>query len=114
MDDEPGVRNVAKLMLEMSGFEVLTAADGIEAMEIYQRNPDAIALVVLDLSMPHKSGEEVFREMQALRPNVRVIVSSGYTEEHVRVQFGANGPAGFIQKPYVTSVLVNAVQTALK
>ena len=87
-------------MLEHLGFEVITAADGREALERFHERPEEIACVVLDLTMPRMDGEEAFRELRRLRGDVCVILSSGYNEQEVVNRFAGKGLAGFIQKPY--------------
>ncbi|MBC7961403.1 MAG: response regulator, partial [Steroidobacteraceae bacterium] len=82
--------------------------DGREALEIFKSNPD-INFVILDLTMPHMDGEQTFRELRRLKPDVRVIISSGYNEQEVTQKFVGKGLAGFIQKPYRLSVLRDAV-----
>ncbi|OGV44542.1 MAG: hypothetical protein A2X46_03055 [Lentisphaerae bacterium GWF2_57_35] len=114
VDDEDGVRMVLRMMLERFGFTVLTAADGLDAINVYSEDPDGISAVILDLSMPHMSGQEVFRSLREINPDVRVILSSGYTAEHARSQFLDLLPDGFVQKPYVTHALLSAVRTALQ
>ena len=114
VEDEEGVRKITKMMLERSGFGVLTANDGRAGLDLFRQRMKEIDIVVLDLSMPYMSGKEVFREMIKLDPGVRVILSSGYTEEHVKMQFEGVKPAGFIQKPYLSSNLIEKVRSNLR
>lgn len=108
VDDEETVRGVGREMLRELGFSVLTAIDGKDALEIFKTHPE-IALVILDLTMPHMDGEQCFRELRMLRPNVKVIMSSGYNEQEVAQKFVGKGLAGFIQKPYKLSTLKSAL-----
>ena len=80
VDDEEVVRNTARAMLERYGYSVLLAHDGQEAVDLYRAAPDRIAVVLLDLTMPVMGGAEAFRQLRLIRPNVRVILSSGYNE----------------------------------
>ena len=107
------MRQVTTLMLEMAGFKVISANDGQEGLAVFREHAPNIALVILDLSMPRMSGEEALEELRKVRPEVRVILSSGYAEEHVRALFKGEGPTGFIQKPYVSDDLLRKVQIAL-
>jgi two-component system cell cycle sensor histidine kinase/response regulator CckA len=100
IDDDPDVRQVGSRMLDLLGFKVLTAAAGHEGLEVFQASEGEIDCVILDLTMPDMDGEEVFRELRRLRPDVRVILSSGYSEQEVTQLFVGKGLAGFIQKPY--------------
>jgi len=72
-----------------------------------------VTLVILDLTMPHLDGEACFRELRALRPNVKVILSSGYSEQDVVSLFAGKGLAGFIQKPYTSEDLITKVREVL-
>lgn len=114
VDDEEAVRMVARTVLEHHGFTVLTANDGREAIAVYRTHRDAVDVVLLDLMMPHLSGEEVFRELFNLKADARVILSSGYDEQDVTARFAGMGLAGFIQKPYRPAALVEAVRQAQK
>jgi len=110
VDDEESVRTVATRMLERLGFDVLTAADGLEALETYRENQDRVSCVLLDLTMPHLDGEEAFRELRRIRNDLRVILSSGYNEQDVVQRFAGKGLTGFIQKPYQLGKLREVLQ----
>jgi CheY-like chemotaxis protein len=110
VDDEKVVRLAARMILEQSGFTVLTANDGREALEVFREHKDTIDAVVLDMTMPHLSGEEVFGEMRRLRPDVRVVLSSGYDEQEATKRFTGKGLAGFLQKPYRSDALIGMLR----
>jgi CheY-like chemotaxis protein len=112
-DDEEPVRVVAARMLETLGFRVVSAADGREAIALFRADPGAFRLVLLDLTMPHLNGEDVFRELRQIRPDVRVLLMSGYTEQEVTTRFTGQGLAGFVQKPFQLPALLAKVQQAL-
>ena len=109
VDDEETVRGIGKEMLQELGFEVVTANNGREAVEIFKSHQD-FTFVIMDLTMPHMDGEQCFRELRLIKPNVKVIMSSGYNEQEVTQKFVGKGLAGFIQKPYKLSVLKEIVQ----
>jgi CheY-like chemotaxis protein len=109
VDDEETVRGVGKEMLWELGFEVLTANDGREALDAINNDP-TIDLVLLDLTMPHMDGEECFRRVRCLRPDLKIIISSGYSEQEVTHKFIDKGLAGFIQKPYKLSTLKDSIR----
>lgn len=113
VDDEEGVRSMAHRMLERLGFRVLTAVDGIEAVEAFRRHHDEIRLVLLDMTMPRMDGVEAFRALRAIRPDVKVILTSGYSEQMAAEQVGENGPAAFLQKPYRPADLVHKIDDVL-
>jgi CheY-like chemotaxis protein len=109
VDDEETVRGIGKEMLQELGFTTITANDGREAVDTFKTTSD-IAFVILDLTMPHMDGEQCFRELKQIRPDVKVIMSSGYNEHEVTRKFVGKGLAGFIQKPYKLSALKDAIR----
>ncbi len=113
IDDEKTVRDVAAGMLSHAGFDVLTAGSGREGLEVFRDHADAIQLVLLDMTMPDMSGEEVYREMRGIPSDARVILSSGYNEQEVTSRFAGKGLAGFIQKPYQAFHLLKTVRQVL-
>jgi len=113
VDDEETVRTVARLSLEKCGFQVLSAVDGREGVRIFRENADSIELVLLDMTMPHMNGEEAFGEMRRIKPDVKVILSSGYNEMDAAGRFAGKGLAGFIQKPYRPVDLIARVRAAI-
>ncbi len=114
VDDEENICSVGRDMLEHLGFDVLTAPDGRKAIEIFRTHADKIICVLLDLTMPHMNGEETFRKMRDIRPDVKVILSSGYNEQDATQTFTGKGLAGFIQKPYPMATLKEKLKNVLK
>ncbi|MFQ5518576.1 MAG: response regulator [Mariprofundus sp.] len=114
VDDEEMIREMAGAMLRDMGFDVLEAENGLEAVQLYPDHAQDIRVVLLDMSMPKMDGETTFRELRKLNPEVRVILSSGYTEQEATQRFSGKGLAGFVQKPYLPDTLQNAVEVALK
>jgi CheY-like chemotaxis protein len=114
VDDEEDVRRTAGAMLESLGFEVLEAEDGVDALQAFRRHVDRIDLVLLDLTMPRLDGARTLRRLRAMKPGVRVVVSSGYAADEVRERF-ARGlpPAGYLHKPYGIDELRTALKSAL-
>lgn len=112
-DDEELVRNVATAMLEHMGFEVLTASNGAEAVEICTRHGGEISLILLDMTMPRMNGEEVFKRIRAVRSDLKVILTSGYTEQAAADRFTGVAPAGFIHKPFDLKELREKMREAL-
>jgi PAS domain S-box-containing protein len=117
VEDEEGVREVVRRMLERLGFQVITAEDGIAALERLEAHQGAIAAVLLDLSMPRMTGQEALHEIRRLRPDVPMVLMSGYTEQEVASKLldSVGGATGFLQKPFLpedlTSVLREVSQT---
>lgn len=113
VDDEDILISIASELLGELGFDVITAGDGLEALEAFRQNVDRICCVLLDLTMPNMDGEQCFRELSAFRPDVKVIISSGYSEQEVAGRFSGKGLVGFVQKPYTLSVLRTALRAVL-
>lgn len=111
VDDDETVRGIGSDMLKELGFKVITANDGREALDRYREHP-GIAIIILDLTMPHMDGEQCFRELRQIDPDVKVVMSSGFSEEEVAQKFDGKGLAGFIQKPYKLSMLRDEIKKA--
>jgi ligand-binding sensor domain-containing protein/signal transduction histidine kinase/CheY-like chemotaxis protein len=118
VDDEDSVRSVGRSTLARAGFDVLIAHDGREAIDIFQRDPDRIDCVLLDLTMPRLSGAETLLELRALREDVSVVITSGYTEQEAagQLRLASEGAEvqGFVQKPWTPAALVAAIEVALE
>jgi CheY-like chemotaxis protein len=113
VEDEAAVRSVAKVALERSGYRVLLAPNGIEALKVFQQAPDQISVVLLDWTMPLLSGEETLNRLRAIRPDVRVLLSSGYNQAEFMERFSGQGLTGFLGKPYSAANLVARVKSAI-
>ncbi len=106
-DDEGLIRDLGRMVLESFGYTVLLAADGKEAFERYVENREKIHLVILDMTMPQRSGLEAMREILAIDPSSKIILSSGHTPaEDI-------GSAAFLPKPYRADVLARMVRKVL-
>lgn len=114
VDDEAVVRNLASEMLQSMGFQVLTAKDGEEAVELFRSRAAEIRLVLLDMTMPRMDGEATFLQMRKIRGDVKAILSSGYNEQTATARFVGRGLAGFIQKPYRYDALQAVVRRVLE
>jgi CheY-like chemotaxis protein len=110
VDDEETVRTVASRMLESLGYRVVQAVDGQEAVERFRAAPDQFSWVLLDLTMPRLDGEQAYAEMKRLRPDVRVVLMSSYTEREVGPRFAGKELAGFLQKPFPLSALLTCIR----
>jgi two-component system cell cycle sensor histidine kinase/response regulator CckA len=112
-DDEPGVLRMASRVLERAGFDVLTAADGREALECYPGRAADIVAVIVDMTMPGLGGVETFTALRELGAQIPIILSSGYSEREVRTGFPGGGPSDFLQKPYTAAALLEIMQRVL-
>jgi len=99
--------------LEQYGFEALTAEDGLAGLEVFRHRANDIRLVILDLTMPRLDGIETFRELRKISDTVKVVLSSGYTEQEVSGRFEPSELAGFLQKPYGPRQLLEVLKQVL-
>jgi PAS domain S-box-containing protein len=114
VDDEQQVRELMVEILNLLGHKTFSAVDGKEAMEIFNNNPD-IDIVALDLTMPEMDGVETFQRMIQIKPDVKVILCSGYSPEEIKVRFTKGCiPATFLKKPYGLSALKSAICQAIQ
>ena len=113
VDDEDLVLFINGEFLESLGYHVLRAASGEEAIRIYEAQGQKIDLVILDMLMPGKSGQETFRDLQAINPNVKVIIATGYTDETATRAVLQDGAAGFIRKPFDHTEFSRLIQQVL-
>jgi PAS domain S-box-containing protein len=112
IDDEDGVRDVAEQMFGAFGLKTLTAANGVEGLELFQLHQDKIALVLLDLTMPRMNGEETLRHLRVLAPQLPVILMSGYNESAVP-QLATDPRVSFLQKPFSLAALRKQISQML-
>lgn len=114
VDDEEMVLDVGQRFLEVMGYNVLTARDGREAIEIYKKHQDVIALVILDIVMPNVKGGEVFDRLKGVNPDVKVLLSSGYSIDGEATKILERGCNGFIQKPFDLKQLSQSIRQILE
>ena len=112
-DDEPANREVVRAMLHRVGFDVVTVEDGAAAVARFREAPDAIRLVIVDLTMPHLGGDETFRRIREIRPDVPIVVMSGYGQSEVSRRLGDGSLSAFLRKPFTTSGLLEVVWSVL-
>ncbi len=114
VDDEPVVRRVVRLTLERFGYDVLMAEDGREAVEVFRERPGEINCILLDMTMPVMDGAEAYAQIRKIDASVPIILSSGYSEIDAREQLEESSALTFIQKPYTTVALVEAVSRSIR
>uniref|UniRef100_C6E1D5 histidine kinase n=1 Tax=Geobacter sp. (strain M21) TaxID=443144 RepID=C6E1D5_GEOSM len=110
VDDEQTVLDIGSEMLKELGFDVVTAMDGSEALELFKQDAERYSFIILDLTMPRLDGEQTYRQMRELKPEVKVIMSSGYNEQEINQRLGGTELAGFVQKPYNLSTLRDVIK----
>ncbi|MCG8462689.1 MAG: response regulator, partial [Holophagales bacterium] len=111
VDDEALVRGVVVATLVGAGYRVVEASDGEEAMELFRQNPE-IRVVILDATMPRLDGAETYERLRRLRPEVRVVITSGYDQEQTIARLPGAQLAGFLRKPHRERALLDAVASA--
>lgn len=113
VDDEEMILKICRNALEKKGFSILSASDGEEAVSVFKNNSSDIQCVVLDLKMPRMDGISAFREIRKIKPDTRVILTSGYSETEATDLFADEGLDGFIQKPYQIRELIDEIGRCL-
>lgn len=114
VDDEQVVLDVGRAMLDKLGYQVMTASTGTQAVEVYRSNRDKIEMVILDMIMPGMSGSETFDALQAINPEIRVLLSSGYSIDGEATTILEKGCRGFIQKPFGLDQLDRKVREVME
>lgn len=113
VEDEEPLRELAQSVLEAHGYNVLTAADGEQALEVYRQHHEAIHLVLSDLGLPKLSGYDVFQQLLHINPFVRFMLTSGYIDPDQKAEILAMGAKHVLQKPYTPNDLLLKVRAAL-
>ncbi len=113
VDDEEMVRGLASAALRASGYEVLEAPDGKSALETIAGAPSPPSVILLDLSMPGMEAGELVPILHRKYPRIRIVLTSGYPEEEARAKVPSEAVAGFLQKPYKLTTLMEKVEEAL-
>jgi PAS domain S-box-containing protein len=114
VDDEELVLEVGVNMLEKLGYTVLEAHNGTEGVEIFKANQDKIKMVILDIIMPDMGGGEVYEKIKSINPNVKVLLSSGYSVDGQAIELLERGCDGFMQKPFTMEELSGKITQILK
>jgi CheY-like chemotaxis protein len=113
VDDEDIILDVGKSMLTEMGYKVLMASGGKEALQVYEKHKDKIALVVLDMIMPDMSGGKVYDKMKQDNPKVKALLASGYSITGHATEILKRGCDGFIQKPFDMKQLSGKIRNIL-
>jgi PAS domain S-box-containing protein len=114
VDDEELVLDVGANMLEKLGYTVLKAHNGTEAVEIFEANKDKIKMVILDIIMPDMGGGAVYDKIKPINPDVKVLLSSGYSVDGQAIELLERGCDGFMQKPFTIEELSGKITQILK
>ncbi|MDR3567832.1 MAG: ATP-binding protein [Syntrophobacteraceae bacterium] len=114
VDDDPWVRNMAQSMLKRMGYGVLAASGGAEALKLFEEDPDRVRIVITDLTMPGMDGWETLTALRKIRPNVPVVLASGYDLALALDRDCIEQPNAFAHKPYSMGELKSAIDKALQ
>lgn len=113
VDDEEAIREAVRDILELVEIQSILAANGREAIELFNEHRSRIKAILLDLRMPVMSGSETYEKLRELDTEVRIILSSGYDEKVSTLNFDADTALVFLRKPYALDALLACVQDAL-
>lgn len=114
VDDEEMIRELARDMLTDLGYRVVACEDGPSALDYYREHVSDVDLVILDMVMPKMTGKEVFQAMKAINPDIKAILSSGYSINGAAKDLFAEGVLGFVQKPFESTEFSSKVAQALQ
>ncbi len=109
VDDNKSIRDIVSASLKTFGYTILTANDGSEGIEVFKDNQEKIQMVILDMIMPKLGGMEVYHEIKKLNPDIKALLSSGYTVEDISVSIDKDLNIGYLQKPFSISELLNSI-----
>ncbi len=113
VDDEPHIRTVLDSMLNYLGYKVLLASNGAEAIEIMRSKSKEISLVLLDIIMPEMSGEEAYRNIKNIKPEAKIVISTGYARDQTLSDLLQQGADSLIRKPYSVGTIARVIRETL-
>jgi len=113
VEDQDSVRTMAEAMLKKLGASVLTAANGIQALELFERHQNEIHCVITDLTMPKMDGCDTITALRKIQPNIPVILVSGYDETQAMDRYNSKQPHVFLHKPYSKNEIKKALHVAM-
>ena len=113
VDDEAGILNAAKKLLETNGYKVITSSDGVEALAVYSQHRSEIRAVLTDVMMPVMDGAAMMRVLKKLEPNIKVIATSGIDQDAKMEELKALGMKAFVSKPYTAEKILTILRDVL-
>jgi two-component system cell cycle sensor histidine kinase/response regulator CckA len=114
VDDAESIRKLVCAMLRQNGYRCVDAGDGVEALEIVQHATESVSLVLTDMIMPKMNGAELARELSRMRPDVRIVFMSGYSDDPVVQQVERTVSHHFLPKPFTSTALIEKVRQSLE
>jgi len=113
VEDEESLLDLMKILLENKGYRVLTAHDGMEAIQVYTQHKESIALVLTDIGLPKLGGQALVATLTGINPRLDIIVTSGFLAPHVRSEFEKAGAKEFVHKPYVPAEIFTKIREVI-
>ena len=113
VDDEASIAKMGARTLEALGYEVTTRTSSIESLELFRSKPAEFDLVITDMTMPNMTGEKLARQMLAIRPDIPIIICTGFSERIDAQRAAESGIKGFLMKPVVRSEMAKMVRQLL-
>jgi PAS domain S-box-containing protein len=113
VEDEELLLEMVRVLLQSKGYKVFVAQDGAEAIEVYKKNIQEIAIVLTDLGLPMMTGIEVLKKLKEIDPSIKVILASGFFEPDIKSELLKAGAKGFLQKPYMSEEILRALREVL-
>jgi len=114
VDDEEAILTMEKLALERLGYQVTTRTSGIEALKVFRANPDKFNLVITDMAMPNMPGDRLSAELTKIRPDIPVLLCTGFSENMSEEKASSLGINGFLMKPIIMKNLAQKIREVLE
>jgi two-component system cell cycle sensor histidine kinase/response regulator CckA len=112
-DSDPWIQDPVAGFLRQAGYEVLAASDGLDTVAVLEEHAEEIVAVLMDSNIPGDSGNEIFEDIRRIRPNIPIIMMSGFSDQDVMGRFLGMGVVGFLKKPFGPLTLFQVVQKVL-
>lgn len=113
VDDELLIRTLFSRLIDKLGYDTMTASNGEEAIEVFSTKKDEIDAVILDMVMPDINGDKVFQHLREIDPQIKILLSTGYSEDDSIEDLIATGNASFIQKPFTIETITPVLKKLL-
>lgn len=113
VDDEEPITRLEKQMLERLGYHVTSRINSVEALEAFKANPDAFDLVLTDMTMPNMTGDQLARELISIKPDIPIIICTGFSEKISQKRAKDFGIKGFLMKPIIKSEMAHVIRKVL-
>lgn len=114
VDDELLIRTLFSRLIGKLGYSTMTASNGAEALDVFKEHSDEIDAVILDMVMPDINGDKVFGHLRDINPTIKILLSTGYSEDEHIEDLIANGNASFIQKPFTIETITPVLKELLE